>query len=132
MHLNIKVITINLVKIIFDEQSQIIYARLDSRSASTLAESLRDLVNMCKKYEIAELFVTKNNKSVNLVNVIIENKDAIIAKNIKINILKDLVQVQDKETRQLILNDYHTLLTGGHVGVNRMYNNVKKNIAGQV
>lgn len=34
--------------------------------------------------------------------------------------------IRDIPTRQLILNDFHTLHTGGHARVTRMFNNVKK------
>lgn len=112
--------------IFYDVNSQIIYLKQNPRSAFTLSDSLRDLKKVCKEYRIPELCVTKSDDSVYLIPEIQKIKKELNDGGTKICIVKMSQVIDDKEMRQLILNDFHMLPTGGHAGVNRMYNNVKK------
>lgn len=112
---------------IFNEVSQIIYFCQDYRSTHDLGTSLRNLGVMCTKYNITELCVIINNDLNNdLVKELSRYKTEIIKNGIKICVVKNVKIIDSKETRQLILNDFHNLPTGGHAGINRMFNNIKK------
>ncbi|KAB0796635.1 hypothetical protein PPYR_10696 [Photinus pyralis] len=108
----------------------------DSRSTSSLSESLRDLEYICKQNNIPELIVIKKNQNAfypnrfcinkNFLNEIIKIGKQLKTRNLKISILKDIEHITDKDTQQLIINDFHMLPTGGHAGINRTYNNIKR------
>lgn len=110
---------------IYDENKAIIYFNQEYRSTLSLRESLRDLGKICKKHKIVELCILKNKQNEKFLKDIGKLKHEILESAIKICVIKDLQKIEDKELQQLILNDYHTLCTGGHAGVNRMYNNIK-------
>lgn len=44
----------------------------------------------------------------------------------KLLVIKDVTRITDKDTKTVILNDFHLLPTSGHAGVNRMLNNIRK------
>lgn len=112
----------------YEVSSQIIYISQNPRSALTLEASLRDLNNMCIKYKIDELCIVRNNneRTKEFIKVIVRNKSIVQKGGIKLCIVKGSQVIDDRELRQLVLNDFHMLPTGGHAGVNRMYNNVKR------
>ena len=43
----------------------------------------------------------------------------------RINIVKDVDRMEDTKLRHIILNDFHTLLTGGVAGAQRMCKNIR-------
>lgn len=88
----------------------------DFRSALVHGTSLRNLSIICEKYDIPELIVIKNKENAQLLNDIKENIKEIKKQDFKICIINDIKKITD------------ILLTGGHAGINRMYNNIKKNI----
>lgn len=96
------------------------------RSALPLSGSLRILKAICDKYNIRELIVIKDGKSAQFLRELLKYKKLINETGIKICVIKDVQKVYDRETKQIVLNDFHLLPTGGHAGINRMYNNVKK------
>lgn len=111
---------------IYDEISQIICFNQDHRSALDLGTSLRDLGNLCKKYQIPELYILKNTKNDKFIKHISRYRKELLNNGIKLNIVSNVNRVVNNEMKQLILNDFHNLPTGGHAGINRMYNNIKK------
>lgn len=104
-----------------------IYLCQDSRSAFHLGNTLRHLQTICKKYDIPEIIIIKNKKCALLLNEILKFPNEVKKSGIKITIVRDVTNISDLETRQLILNDFHLLPTGGHAGINRTYNNIRKN-----
>ena len=121
IHIDLKVGKFNFI-----EKQKVIYIIQDPRSAFVLGTSLRDLDEICKKRNIPELVVLKNKINAQLLIEIKSNISAIKKCNFKIIIIRDVQKINDIEKRKIILNDFHTLPTGGHAGINRMYNNIKK------
>lgn len=116
-----------LSNLLYDMNLQVIYLKQNSRSASALGASLRDLKSACIKYKIPELCIVKNNNCADLLNKLVKFKDELLNADIKISVVKGARTIENKELRQLIINDFHILPTGGHAGINRMYNNIKRN-----
>lgn len=111
---------------IYNEISQIIYFNLDFRSTLDLGTKLRNLGNMCRENKIKEICIVKNALNNELIKKLSRYKDMIVNNGMKISIVKGVKSIEKEEVRQLILNDFHNLPTGGHAGTNRMYNNIKK------
>lgn len=103
-----------------------IYLLRDPRSTLNLGKTLRDLNILCEKYEIPEIIIIKNKDSALLLKELVKFSTQIKNSHTKISIIKDVNNISDLETRHIILNDYHILPTGGHAGIRRMYNNIKK------
>lgn len=110
--------------LIYNSDTRIIYILQNSRSASAFEASLRDLKFLCNEYNIHELCIIKNEMTSQFIMSIVKVKNKLA--NITISILRGVQNVHNKEIRQLILNDFHMLPTGGHAGIKRMYNNIKK------
>ena len=112
--------------IIYDMSSNIIYIKQEPRSSSTSGVSVRDLIYICKKFKIREAVILKNEKCALLIKEILKASNKLKENGIKISIIKCSKHITNKETQQLIINDFHMLPTGGHAGINRTYNNIKK------
>lgn len=108
------------------KNKQTIYMKQDTRSTLALRASLRALKSICVKYNIPELFIIKNDECAQFINNLLKSRDLIKNAELKISIIKNVKNITDVETRQIILNDFHMLPTGGHAGMNRMFNNIKK------
>ena len=67
----------------------------------------------------------KAKENIDFIKYLSQHKTSLLNYGLKINIINNVTQIDDKETKQLILNDFHSLPTGGHAGKNRMYNNLK-------
>lgn len=112
--------------LVYDATLQIIYYKWNnSCSTSYLRKSLKDLQKLCTRINVSELVLIKND-AWPASNILKDLKDFNKYSNIKISILDKVQTINDIATRQLILNDFHMLPTGGHAGINRMYNNLKK------
>lgn len=98
----------------------------NSCSTSELRASLKDLQISCAQLEINELIIIKNDCALLIIKEIAKYIRNFKSYGIKISILNDTRTINDLPTRQLILNDFHLLPTGGHAGINRMFNNIKK------
>ncbi len=95
-----------------------IYMKQDTRSAFALTASLRDLKNICIKYKIPEIYILKNKACMQIINEVSKVPNEIKNAGIKISIIKDVKKIDDSETREIIINDFHILPTGGHaIGV---------------
>lgn len=116
---------------IYDATLQVIYCNKRSISCSTsyLRASLKELKKVCTQNNIYELIIIRNEQCAHtlaIINEIHKLSKLFKSKKIKISILRDVITIDNPETKQLILNDFHLLPTGGHCGINRMYNNIKK------
>lgn len=111
--------------IIFSEKENALKIK-NSRSTFACSASLRELKNICIKYKVPEIYILKNNNNAQLINIIGRDPSELKMSNIKISIIKDVQKITNIEMRQIILNDFHILPSGGHTGINRMYNNIKK------
>lgn len=115
---------------VYDKNSNTIYIDCQVvRSMSTLEESLRHLKHICMQYQLPEVLVVRNNESAQFLKELLKVSSKIKELNIKITVLKGVKIITDLETRQLIINDYHILPTGGHAGIKRTYNNIKKHFS---
>jgi len=113
---------------LYDKEKHAIYLKQDPRSASAFNASLRDLISSCKNLQIFHLTIIRDESCAtnNFLKEIPKNKKVLEEACVKITVLKGVRRITDRETEQIILNDFHLLPTGGLAGINRMYNNVKK------
>lgn len=105
-----------------------IYIDVNHRLRSARDAFVRDLQSLCKKINVNEVYIVKNN----------DNKCLIewLTKEIKNNtewsgprlciINKKVYRIDSVDDRKVILNDFHLLPTSGHAGVKRMLNNIKR------
>ncbi|KAK9717196.1 RNase H-like domain found in reverse transcriptase [Popillia japonica] len=94
---------------------RVIYIIQNSRSASAFEASLRDLKCIYNKHNIQELCIIKNKTTSQFIMKISKVKEEKLA-SINISIARGAESIVNKEMRQLILNDFHMLPTGGHAG----------------
>lgn len=111
---------------IYDVNKCTIFMKQPSLSSTNLDASLKDLFSICYTYNIKEILIIKNDKTSLLIKELLKVKDKFKLAKINVSIVQDVRNINDKEMRQLILNDFHMLPTGGHVGIKRMFNNIKK------
>lgn len=111
---------------IYDVNSQIIFFNQNSRSAYDLGTSLRHLGNLCAKINIPELYIYLNAASAKFLKLLTSYKSQLLGMSLKINVVKDVERIEGRKLKRIILNDFHMLPTGGHAGVQRMYNNIKR------
>ena len=111
--------------IIYDMKTNIIYI-VSNRSTLALDAELRCLRDICNKYGIPQLYILKCDSNKELITQLIKDYRILKDYNIKICIINKAKRIDCKQTRQLILNDFHILSTAGHAGINRMYANIKK------
>lgn len=112
--------------LVYDVNSHIIYLNQNIRSTHDLGISLRNLEELCTRNNIKELCLLKSSHNIQFLNVLMKYKNQILGKSLTINIVRNVKRIESREMRQIILNDYHMLPTGGHAGINRMYNNIKR------
>lgn len=112
--------------IIVKANMQMIYLRWsDAILARELRSSLKALQKLCTQNNINELVLIKvNEEIIAYAKKLKEHSD--LLGDINITILRGRKTIEDSELRQLILNDFHILPTGGHAGISRMYNRIKK------
>lgn len=107
---------------------KIIYVKFPtSQSQITRAEFARELGEFSKEIDVDEIYLIKTKDN----NVFVEKLLSEIKSNQKwtgprICVLKDVIRIENKDDRKVILNDFHLLPTSGHAGVRRMINNIKK------
>ena len=91
-----------------------------------LRRTMTTLKNICVEYKINELVITEDNdKALKFYDDIHMND---LTKGMsKIYILKKNVKnVSDKMKQKLIIDDYHTLPTAGHAGIDRTWKTIKQ------
>jgi hypothetical protein len=87
---------------------------------------LQDMVTLCSKVNIKELVLLRNKNNEEVMRLLKNIRELLQKKGIRVNILKDIKEIRDDATKQLILNDFHIIPTSGHAGVSRMSKNIKK------
>lgn len=118
-----------LGNLIYDVNKNIIYiVKEPSRSTYVLNTSLRDLVMMCKKYNISELILKKERarKNEKFIREISKCSQKLRKTGIKFSVIHSAQCISDTEVQQLIINDFHILPSAGHAGINRVYKNIRK------
>lgn len=115
-----------LHNLIYDKDLKIIYVSIDYLPGYALGAILGNLEILSDKYSIPELVIIKNKNNEKLVNMLTGAPNEVKNSRLKICIIKDIQRITQKEVQQLVLNDFHMLPTGGHAGINRMFNNIKK------
>lgn len=113
--------------VIYVPSLSIVFVDPFSSSANTPDVLLKDLESLCRKVNIKELTIIKEESNMNFMTGLI-NKISAQSKwtGPRINIVRGVKNILDKDTRKVIMNDFHLLPTSGHAGINRMTNNVKK------
>nr|XP_022909084.1 uncharacterized protein LOC111420342 [Onthophagus taurus] len=120
-----RTINLNKKRVVYQKEENIMYLLKNSRSSSALEASVRELLIACKENNVKELTIIKDDKRAEIREILWNSKE--LNKNdIKLTVVKNLFEIYVKEKQQIILNDYHMLPTGGHAGINRMFNNIKK------
>lgn len=117
---------ISYKEILYDKRHQIIYVNLSCRSISALDAKLRHLEAICINNYISQLCIFKCKENDNLIANLAKYPRIIKELHVKFNVINKGSYIDCKETRQLILNEFHILPTGGHAGINRMFNNIKR------
>lgn len=113
---------------LYDRTKNIIFIKfLDSSSQISPGEFVKELDEFCTKVKVNTIYIIKNK----IIETFIQKLMNEIMKpdyriTVKICILSDVIQIDDRDQRKIILNDFHLLPTSGHAGMRRMYNNVKK------
>lgn len=97
-----------------------------SRSLSTVSVLARELQSFCKELNINELVIIKKEYYKKIVERLICEMNKLKGTIPRLLIIKDVIRVTDRDTKIMILNDFHLLPSSGHAGVNRMLNNIKK------
>lgn len=100
-----------------------------SRSLSTVSVLARDLQKLCKKEKINELVIMKKNND-EFINAFLREMKQ-LSDIPELLVIHDVTRITDRDTKIVILNDFHLLPTSGHAGVNRMLNNIKNITTGQ-
>ena len=122
-----KHITEHLGSFYFVPLHSTLYLNHNSRSVLARDEMLRDLVKICRKINIYELVILKNENNLDLIKLLTtEIKNNSNWTGPRICTIQGVKKVMDTETKKIILNDFHLLPTRGNACVNRMYNNIKK------
>lgn len=96
------------------------------KSPMNLNSFLKELDKFCKRNKVPKVVIRKNETTNVLINKLKDKSYRNILQNVKIIVLASPKEVHDIKERLLILNDFHMLPTGGHAGVNRMYQNVSR------
>jgi ribosomal protein L20A (L18A) len=91
-----------------------------------LDSTMQALVDLCTRHELKNLTILKNEENRQLIYGIKGVKSKLKEKEIKISIVQGVKRIEDQKIKELILNDYNNLTTGGHTGCTRMYKNISK------
>lgn len=115
-------------QVLYDAENNVIFMKEVPKSMYKLRLSLKALQKLCSQHELPNLmiFKQKNEEWPFVLNMLQQIASEIEDFNINISIVNQAETITDKETQQLILNDFHMLPTGGHAGVSRMYNNIRR------
>lgn len=111
----------------YDSSKNMIYIKLASRSQPTPSAFVRELSNFCDELNIKEIYFLRNNENKIFVEKLMrEIKSMKKWSGPRLCILKDIMRIQDKDDKRVILNDFHLLPTSGHAGIRKMLHNIRK------
>lgn len=106
---------------------KVIYINSGPQSQRTRAAFVRELQKFCDSINIQELCFLKNAENSTFIEKLVrEIKNTRHWTGPRLCILKDLIRINDKDDKKVILNDFHLLPTSAHAGIRRMSNNIKK------
>lgn len=120
-------VTTRLNTLIYVPSLSTIFLNPDTCSTLARAALLKDLELLCKNENLPEVVLIKNNDNKALINDIAN----IVGKRTswtgpRICIIRGAQHITNRETKKIILNDFHLLPTSGHAGIRRMTNNIKR------
>lgn len=108
------------------ESQLILYINLNYMSHFTRAVFANMLRKFCKEINIEELSIIKNKENALFIKELCEEiKNNVEWTGPRINVLRNVRRINNKDEKTIILNDYHLLPTSGHAGVRRMVNSIK-------
>jgi Integrase zinc binding domain len=111
----------------FVENTQTIYLDVASSKAGLdYVSVLQDLPRFCRTLNISELVIIKEEANRELLQKVKGIIRLLKNENIKISVLSGVQKITGADTREIIMNDFHTLPTGAHAGVTRMARNIRK------
>jgi hypothetical protein len=113
--------------LIYVEKIKVLYMKPFIPLQTTRAAFVRELGEKCKEWNIEEIIIIKNENN----NIFVEKLAHEIKKNKdwtgpRLCVLKDIIKINDKDDKKIILNDFHLLPSSGHAGIRKMYNNIKR------
>lgn len=104
-----------------------IYINSSSPSRRTRAEFVRELEEFCKMCKIETIYFVKNRTNYVFIEKLAQEiNNTRTWTGPRLYVLKDVIKINDKDDKKVILNDFHLLPTSGHAGIRRMINNIKK------
>lgn len=110
----------------YEESSNTLFINLNYMSYFTRVEFTNILGSVCNKLSIKELCMIKTNENKEFMKNLVEeinNREKWTGP--RLNILRGIKRVLDKDEKTCILHDFHMLPSSGHAGVRRMVNNIK-------
>lgn len=103
-----------------------LFINLNYMSHFTRAEFANLLRDCCRKVNIKEVCIIRNEKNEKFIKEFVnEIKCREKWSGPQVNILRGVKRILENDEKAYILHDYHLLPTSGHAGVRRMVNNIK-------
>lgn len=96
----------------------------NSRSCQARDAFVREFGLFCKKNNITEVYVIKNNETLRYVKWLTNMKKKWAGP--RICVVRGVKKICNNDDKLVILNDFHLLPTSGHAGMRRMISNIKK------
>lgn len=111
----------------FIKTKSLICVKPMTQSQCTRDVFVRELSLFCNKLNIDKLYIILDDEMEN----IIKKLTNLINKSPRwtgprLHIIRGVKRITDRDTRRVILNDYHILPTSGHAGIRRMLSNIKR------
>jgi RNase H-like domain found in reverse transcriptase/Reverse transcriptase (RNA-dependent DNA polymerase)/Integrase zinc binding domain len=117
----------NNVRVLYSERNDTMYVVLpEAEALLDLDSTMQALVDLCTRNKKKSLTIFKNEENRQLIRSIKGVKRELKENDIKISIAQGVTKIEDEKMKRIILNDYHSLPTGGHSGCTRMYKNIRK------
>lgn len=79
--------------------------------------------NILEVEKIQEIVLIKNKLSINFISIF---KCTFKNSTVRFVVTNDKTIIEDSRQKRVILNDYHHLPSGGHMGINRMLKNIQR------
>lgn len=110
----------------YEPNTKLVYIHPDTPSIISRDELLRDLEELCRRMNINELIIAKNEYNAFIVEYFMKTIAKIKWTGPRICIITGVKRIFNPDTKKLILNDFHILPTAGHSGVRKMINNIRR------
>jgi Integrase zinc binding domain/Integrase core domain len=113
--------------VVYYEYNNTLYIFLPNTDVpDDLRSPVQALGELCTRIGLKNLSVAKNEDNRKLIKELKRAEKYLKEKDMRISLFPGVERIEDLKTRKIILNDFHTLITGGHAGVNRMLKNIQK------